>query len=53
VPEFKLREASDKGAELLVLLCRKSTCSAIFHIIVCSFIAGIKFGLEKSKEEVE
>ncbi|PBP24162.1 enoyl-CoA hydratase [Diplocarpon rosae] len=53
VPELELRETANKGSEFFVLLCWKAAGRAIFHVIVCHFVRGIEFRLEKGEKEVK
>lgn len=53
MPELKLGQAADEGAELLVLLGRERTEAAVFHVIVEGLVGGVEFGLKEGEEEVE
>lgn len=53
MPELEFRQSSDERSEFFILLGRKSSYGAIFHLIVDDLVGGVKFGLEEGKEKVE
>lgn len=52
MPELELREAANKGAELVVLLGGETGRVAVFQAFVLGE-GGVKFGLEEEEEEVK